>query len=352
MNLNKLRIYILICLINSNSKCIQGVVKKSFTKLLDLCPYSNFCTVDARESLDREDQMSCCQTCSCADDCWRRGECCPDKKMLETKPPTETCLSTMVKRAKDDVRHYDGLTRNIKRYFVTDNCPTTETNLTVIQKCEGNAKTSFEEYSWVSDKETIFSNKFCAECNGHFDYTVWDIVSTCTNIVDAGFYFDGPDMIPEACSMMVLPKHAADVESSLCITPQITECNSTGQWTQYDLEIENSCKAYNNSFIVENLVTVKIYKNIFCFLCNTKEERIIQDVCSPTNYGGKTSGTFFQAVLNWKLFEEAQQAKLQSRRCGANEFEDTYMVSTYGGRVRENRNNNDPILVLHVIELH
>ena len=45
------------------------------------CPYTNFCHQNASLTM-KEDSQAPCRTCSCADDCWIRKNCCPDKILM------------------------------------------------------------------------------------------------------------------------------------------------------------------------------------------------------------------------------------------------------------------------------
>ena len=45
------------------------------------CPYTSFCNKNATRFLQGSRHVPCCKECSCVDDCWKRNNCCPDKKM-------------------------------------------------------------------------------------------------------------------------------------------------------------------------------------------------------------------------------------------------------------------------------
>lgn len=66
----------------------------------EYCPFTKYCQSNATYNLQDEKQTACCDACSCDEDCWDRGKCCPDMKSDTTKPRTEFCRSPMVKRWK------------------------------------------------------------------------------------------------------------------------------------------------------------------------------------------------------------------------------------------------------------
>ena len=68
----------------------------------EYCPFTKYCQTNATYTLQGENQTACCQACSCEEDCWERGTCCPDKNSDKTKPRTEFCRSRIVKRKSHD----------------------------------------------------------------------------------------------------------------------------------------------------------------------------------------------------------------------------------------------------------
>ena len=67
----------------------------------EYCPFTKYCQSNATYNLQGENQTACCHACSCEEDCWERGTCCPDIKSDTTKQRTAFCRSPMVKRWKN-----------------------------------------------------------------------------------------------------------------------------------------------------------------------------------------------------------------------------------------------------------
>ena len=61
----------------SSQASIDGV-----NKIRQVCPYTNFCHQNASLTMKEDSQAPCCRACSCANDCWIRNNCCPDKILL------------------------------------------------------------------------------------------------------------------------------------------------------------------------------------------------------------------------------------------------------------------------------
>lgn len=68
------------------------------TDFYKLCPYNSYCKTNASKMLTDENQIPCCWPCSCENDCWKRGNCCPDYTEGVTKAPTQSCKATLIKR--------------------------------------------------------------------------------------------------------------------------------------------------------------------------------------------------------------------------------------------------------------
>ena len=67
---------------------------------LDFCPFTNFCHRNATDAL-KEDMVPCCTPCSCSDNCWEQGYCCPDKDIIVHRVPDLECNITGLWRDYD-----------------------------------------------------------------------------------------------------------------------------------------------------------------------------------------------------------------------------------------------------------
>lgn len=292
-----------------------------------LCPYSHFCTSNASEILSEEDHMSCCIPCSCADDCWRRGNCCPDKRILDSRPPTEECLSTLVKRKADDNSNYNGIHRNIKRYFVVNSCLNTEKNVTIAEKCKGNKKTTLEDYAWVSDGTKIYQNKYCAECNGISEYTMWNLMTTCEELLSSIPTAENNYTIPDSCDIINYPSEGDDFLTSMCYDSDISECNTTGLWESYDEKIHAACNAFNLTFLQISYFKIRVYRNVFCYLCNKKTSLQTEGICSVAGLGVRDNLPPFWAIFDWNVYRHRDLQQREMVTCAVNKFADPYTVT-------------------------
>ena len=51
-----------------------------------LCPYTNFCYLNASSELENTlEYEPCCSSCSCDDSCYESMTCCPDKESVATR---------------------------------------------------------------------------------------------------------------------------------------------------------------------------------------------------------------------------------------------------------------------------
>ena len=82
------------------------------------CLYTNFCQRNATLTMEEDSQAPCCRAYSCADDCWIRDNCCPDKILT-----SET--STFAKKEK--VKRYKWAT--IRKRSNQNESPTPKTEV-------------------------------------------------------------------------------------------------------------------------------------------------------------------------------------------------------------------------------
>ena len=196
------------------------------TPLYEMCPYTNYCTRNATESLEDDFKSPCCTHCSCADDCWKRGNCCVDKQNITVKQSLDPCIEVLVNR-----RGFNTGFKTMPRYHVIQSCPVA--NHTLSKKCSGNLQTSLEDFIWVTDERTnkIYNNKYCAECHGVVNYTYWQIATDCTDPMNGQTSrADAINRIIDSCSLAVLPQASTDVRTNQClVVPTYSMCNVTGR---------------------------------------------------------------------------------------------------------------------------
>ena len=237
--------------------------------LNELCPYTDYCTSNATAKLEDDALMPCCGYCSCTDDCWRRGNCCPDKLNIIPKQPIETCETVLV---KSSIEHHIGNSADVLRFFVTKSCPTAESDLA--DMCRGKVQSSLEDFTWVTDRRTnkIYNNKHCAECHGVVDYTPWQLSTDCTEAMNGQH---SPNEIVnniiKNCSLVVIPPLSTEEYMSRCFQPEITKCNMTGNWQTPDKDIENACSSISQNYLETFFGWTTVYKNVYCFF-------VIQDM--------------------------------------------------------------------------
>ena len=289
-----------------------------------VCPYTNFCYVNATEVLeDTTDRVPCCAPCSCEDTCWELGNCCPDKHHIKT--PDATCDDSMTKTSATALYR--------RRYFVVGDCPAATKNATLVERCKLRNKSSIEDYMWVSDKTTgkIFGNKYCALCNGVPESSSWRMRTTCTGILTVPIS-EAVEYILSNSSCGIInesPERLIDETNKYaCHLPQYTKCNQTGAWGQYVENIDIACNAFTSVFLhYKDLNQGVAYKNMFCYVCNTGTNQ--PTLCSKPNRPDRISSTgiSFSALLQLtSLTESEKTSNTVERGCGIGEIMDTFTV--------------------------
>ena len=293
------------------------------TALQQACPYTNFCNKNASSYIQDGRQVPCCRECSCLDDCWKRNNCCPDKKHVsnggERPSEIETCKDTIVKKG------FVGLNHDRRRYFVTEICPDTVHDVALKQKCAGTEAETFADLIWVSDLETnkIYTNKFCAECHGIRKYKRWDISTSCVEFVLNNNHTQNIRSYPDSCSLSVTPPNRKAYKNQ-CLTPDISTCNVTGLWQTEDNVTESLCESHPLMFVKDTVATKIVFRNVFCFKCNSPPEELMEDICAISDVDGTRTFASFTTVLD---IYEADEDLIKKRRCEMDEVEDPFKVS-------------------------
>ena len=298
-----------------------------------LCPYADYCSSNATNEIipglaDRV--VPCCGECSCSKDCWKRGNCCPDKGRVSMKEPIETCETTL--RSAGNTIFNE---KHKPRYFVIKDCPDT-LDATAI-KCRGELKSSLDDIIWVTDKHTntIFNNKYCAICHGVEDYSPWDIETNCLEVIDGQHSLSSVvTQIIDKCSLTVVPPKNENHINNICLMPEISQCNMTGEWEIYNQSLEQACNSFKQIYVHESKDRSRkvVYGNVFCFLCNSPNERVANRLCSSQSNKQLTVIQFVHTgILNFRDIETATTARAYGGQghdpvCGSDEISDPFQV--------------------------
>ena len=316
---------LLCCLIETYT--FDASVLTEDMSLNNLCPYTDYCTSNATKRLLDTTKTPCCGYCSCADDCWKRGNCCGDKQTITAKPPIESYATVLVNRNLNDDNGND-----LPRYHVTKSCPTEDNPLE--EKCSGILQSSIEELIWVTDSHThiIYNNKHCARCHGVTAYTPWLMSTDCMEALNGrNSPIDATNHMISNCCLSVAPPLGMEAHTGRCFVPEITRCNMTGDVETYDKALESACNSLSQTYLDESKMPLLFYKNIYCFICNTQEDRIVQDVCVPYDVSLiRTDDLSFTGILDFTSMETVKEVASDARRpgpdCAIDEIRDHYQV--------------------------
>lgn len=230
--------------------------------------------------------LACCHKCSCdTNTCFRDRTCCPDiidSEYFQTAQENLTASDSYIEINDNNI----GSKRTCTPLFLrTSNWFQGRFAFTV-----ANCKDQFSEHrikcvrEYTSDIDVladvvpcvsrssleVFRNRFCAYCHGHdnTDIELLEPVLTCDETL---FGWDFPDsktvfehvLNKSVCNIEFRPKENSSYTLQTCI-PSVGNCNATGRWLNYNMDIEIACHAYT---AVVNVYRVH-YQNIFCAVCN------------------------------------------------------------------------------------
>ena len=208
---------------------------------------------------------------------------------------------------------------------MTETCPETVQDDFVKDKCTGIVAETLTDLIWVSDPDTnrIYRNRFCAECHGIRQYQEWQISTNCFNLLLMGNYTQKIRAYP-GCSLSVIPPNRKAYDKQ-CLLPDISTCNETGLWQTKDSLTETLCNSHPLMFVKQFLLRSWVYRNVFCFKCNSPPGTPVEDICdsSEANDGARTY-TSFTAILN---IYDGDDKLSEERQCGRDEVEDPLKVT-------------------------
>ena len=246
-----------------------------------LCDSSSWSTY-IRPRYEYREVTNQCPECFCDDKCLSRGDCCPD---LYFSLPNQTCTSVTIMNYTQDYEIEPGTSH----YSIVNGCPPgSDPNIT--SKCMADM-TDIEKMNTPVVTSRAFpltyKNRYCAECNDeHVDSLyVWPLGIDCVFFADFNFLSSYTEIVNQVkerfCYVRYTPPKPELVRGCLQDTrPRVSivdRCNQTGTWDTYDLAIEQACESMYT-------VSYRLYKNIFCYMCNPPKvltQKTI-DVCNET----------------------------------------------------------------------
>ena len=245
------------------------------TQMLN-CPSSAMCTTNQNAVLDKG---SCCESsCSCAVDCRTLNTCCPDADVVGTLSEPRYILkcveATYLTRIRNMALAYRMVTYCSNHSIVewVNRCTKQdETYPLLVRKIP---------VSSLSYNGTVFQNKYCAWCNGHFDIIEWKAKFACTEINPRIHTMVSLKRLEEEindanskCNIVyVEPTNMTSIKCEDKQEFNINTCNVTGNWDTYDSWIESACRSYYQPYIPTGSV---YYRNVFCFICNIQESAAV-----------------------------------------------------------------------------
>ena len=194
------------------------------------------------------------------------------------------------------------------------------------------------------DGNMLFKNKHCAKCHGVLDVVYWKlyILPDCLHILDITFANDREreEVILKTCNLLAFPPNISYSESVSCYGPAfgtaISTCNVTGQWDVYDHVLESRCSSmslyYNSAYLYYSNTFIKpIYKNVYCYLCNTKQgDKLYREQCPLEGLHVVRNDLVVRFSLLITLIDTSDEAVPRTKsECLQGEVLDPYFVSTY-----------------------
>ncbi|GFO38210.1 G-protein coupled receptor mth [Plakobranchus ocellatus] len=193
---------------------------------------------------------------------------------------------------------------NSKPYIFVQSCPSDYNKSQIKKLCEEDhqpgADTTLDLIAKAVDIETnvLYYNKYCAQCNGVFTSSQWDVTIHCVSYLSTYQATTMDQLLTyslrsnSGCLVEQSPKRSDFSSDLLCdhiwFEEPIDRCNVTGLWSDYDEDVVHACQTVEGrAFRVRHEPygylnePVGLYKNVFCAICNTRNYPRYGD-CSDT----------------------------------------------------------------------
>jgi len=287
-----------------------GVTNEKHKQIITIqqraCIFNSLCNVNG-SGLDKS--IHCCGDCSCdLNTCLVTGNCCPDILYstygdMWPKPQTpQHCVSMYIGKS----------TSFMSGVYAVDNCPD-ETDKALERKCIREYKrpdiNDFYDITPCYDihSNITYRNQHCAQCNGvdESDVVHFKISFECSKMLENDFgnnkaildaiFAEGQCHVsfanPLACS-------DGRCDSSYNCWTSVTSCNTTGNWQEYDPDIETACLAYSSVYISKSYSSEQDrFRNIFCYICNGFEAPRIHSSCISHGHPSESHTFSFSGLL-------------------------------------------------------
>ncbi|XP_063439695.1 uncharacterized protein LOC134720991 [Mytilus trossulus] len=233
--------------------------------------------------------LGVCPSCECDLDCVTRGDCCPDLFFSLHLSCTETKLLHK-KYNKPDA----------PLFIMVGTCNGTESERT--RQCDSvfSPRDHLQNGPVTSRKTGLtYRNKHCSKCLNESiaDLIPWRLEIDCLNFADFNFLSSYSEIISLAteqeCNIFYIasdsikqPRNCSTVNEAPGF---VNKCNITGTWRNYDSSLEYACHHYDNRY--------KLFRNIFCFMCNPPEPTTLISECNVTGYWDSYHVDLLEACL-------------------------------------------------------
>ncbi|KAL4220644.1 hypothetical protein ACF0H5_021040 [Mactra antiquata] len=271
----------------------------------ELCPYSSFCETKNTTNFDFQGgKRPCCDSCSCQPGCEKDNTCCFENDEVGILDIGNKCMTPSVSNVK-------GLTFT---YRMRHTCTNEE------RLCEYN-KTDYKSFSPVVSSTTgvIYVNSECAFCNSELNIVPWQLSVACPqdkrdHSYDTLQLLRGNNTGTTGCYLSYVPPKDIDVESHVCYTNVIRQCNVSGRLMQWEAFWDH-CPLFNATYHSKS----QVYGNVFCYMCNEVHYKPISTECKERGFRNLFNVPF-SAILDTRHphLDTSNEDKKNDEACAPN----------------------------------
>ncbi|XP_045188125.2 uncharacterized protein LOC123546002 [Mercenaria mercenaria] len=233
---------------------------------------------------------NCCKPCNCdRETCLKTRSCCPD--VLPNNYLEYTGIVADIYEESESPMRVENTVEEIPmceptrlipkgavdetNYYMISTCPRV-TVAGLRMNCTRTYTKELQEFTdflpvYSHSTLSVYRNKYCALCNGvqQKDIKFWKLMLKCGKDMykDINSQSEVISLVfaDTVCDLHYQKPYLNGLNTVQCES-SISRCNVTGNWNQYDPDIEAGCLIYRSEFFYMD----KKYQNIFCVLCNAE----------------------------------------------------------------------------------
>ncbi|KAK3598592.1 hypothetical protein CHS0354_039614, partial [Potamilus streckersoni] len=259
----------LIRTFNASSVKVSSTVALKM-RVANTCHNRVFCPEQIKDAKDFAD----CDSCSCSSTCPIKMSCC---RRYMAEEETFMCIP--------DELVSDTNSSSENAFLAIGSCPN-QTDELLRKKCEDlDTEDILQVLPVTASNEFIFTNVYCAQCNGILQSKPFDLIVQCNIYIDAALFPTLEEFLKFILQENCKIKYLSPTDCGETGHKYISRCNTTGMWETWNTRIQWACEFKAEPQKISRAVfehSVVEYMHFYCYVCKPNENMPLDSNCNVT----------------------------------------------------------------------